>query len=175
MKAIILTVLIITSSPWIKINSSVDFFIEKNPPIEEQIVYIEEEQFKAEVEEIVQSRTIIESETPEESLVSEEILENADDDWTYSASCIITHYCHCAECNSVKWAYQPTASGTWPEAGRTVAVDPKYIPFGSEVLIDGHIYIAEDTGVTGYHIDIFCDSHQEAKDRGMFTTTVFWR
>jgi 3D (Asp-Asp-Asp) domain-containing protein len=55
-----------------------------------------------------------------------------------------------------------TASGAYPTAGRTIAVDPQYIPrFGST---KGHVYItgignrlAEDVGgsINGYHIDVF--------------------
>ena len=103
---------------------------------------------------------------------SEQVTE---DEWTHSAVCTITHYCHGACCNGARWAYQPTASGAWPEAGRTVAVDPSVIPLGSEVLVNGHIYVAEDTGVKGYWVDIFCASHSEALNRGMFTTEVSWR
>lgn len=100
----------------------------------------------------------------------------ADDEcWEYSATCTITHYCHCAKCNGQKWAYGPTASGVMPTAGRTVAVDKSVIPLGAEVLIGDTVYIAEDTGVKGYHIDIFCDSHSEALERGMYKTTIFWR
>ena len=57
-----------------------------------------------------------------------------------------------------------TATGTTPTAGRTVAVDPKVIPYGSEVIIDGHTYIAEDCGgaIKGNRIDILFETHQEA-------------
>lgn len=94
--------------------------------------------------------------------------------WEYSATCTITHYCNCSRCCG-KWAGGPTASGVMPEAGRTVAVDKSVIPLGSEVKIGDTVYIAEDTGVKGYHIDIFCDSHSEALNRGMFKTEVCWR
>ena len=94
--------------------------------------------------------------------------------WNVLESCTITHYCNCARCCG-SWAGGPTASGVMPESGRTVAVDKSVIPLGSEVLIDGVTYIAEDTGVSGHHIDIFCDSHQEALERGMYTTEIAWR
>ena len=115
--------------------------------------------------------------------VEEVVVENATTDlfgnseqleWTHSAECTITHYCSCALCNG-RWANQPTSSGAWPVAGRTVAVDKSVIPLGSEVLIGDHVYIAEDTGVSGYWIDVYCDSHQEALNRGMYTTEVCWR
>ena len=59
--------------------------------------------------------------------------------------------------------------------GRTIAVDPEVIPYGTKVLIDGHTYIAEDTGgaIKGNKIDIFVDSHQEAVNRGRIKREVF--
>lgn len=86
----------------------------------------------------------------------------------------ITHYCHCAICNGA-YAYGPTASGVEPTIGRTVAVDPSVIPLGSEVRINGHTYIAEDTGVQGQTIDIFVATHAEAMRRGAYEAIVSWR
>ncbi|MFR5613204.1 MAG: 3D domain-containing protein [[Clostridium] innocuum] len=44
--------------------------------------------------------------------------------------------------------------------GHTIAVDPDVIPLGSKVLIDGHVYVAEDVGgaVKGNVIDIYSSS-----------------
>lgn len=62
-----------------------------------------------------------------------------------------------------------TATGTVPTAGRTVAVDPSVIPYDSEVLINGHTYIAEDCGgaIKGNRVDILFDTHQEALNFGI--------
>lgn len=62
-----------------------------------------------------------------------------------------------------------TATGTSPTVGRTVAVDPSVIPYGSEVIIWGHTYIAEDCGgsINGNRIDILFETHQEALDFGI--------
>ncbi len=62
-----------------------------------------------------------------------------------------------------------TASGTTPTAGRTIAVDPDVIPIGTRVIINGHEYIAEDTGpaVTGHVIDIFVDSESDIPAQGV--------
>ncbi|MBC9783490.1 3D domain-containing protein [Heliobacterium chlorum] len=68
---------------------------------------------------------------------------------------------------------QPTATGPWPRAGRTVAVDPAVIPLGSRLQVEGinGLLIAEDTGwdkkkniglIRGRRIDIFMDSREEA-------------
>jgi 3D (Asp-Asp-Asp) domain-containing protein len=53
-----------------------------------------------------------------------------------------------------------TASGTIPKEGRTIGVDPKVIPLGSKVLMNGKIYVAEDTGkkVKGLIIDQYTDT-----------------
>ena len=48
----------------------------------------------------------------------------------------ITHYCACTRCCG-EYADGITATGTKATANRTIAVDPKVIPLGSEVLIDG--------------------------------------
>lgn len=71
-----------------------------------------------------------------------------------------------------------TSTGTSPAVGRTVAVDPSVIPYGSKLTIDGVSgYIAEDCGNywsdershTGYYkhirgnrIDIFVEDYQTA-------------
>lgn len=109
------------------------------------------------------------------------MFESIVDDETYKDSYVhegefkITHYCNCNICCG-RWAGGPTASGTIPSANRTIAVDPDVITLGTEVLIDGVQYIAEDTGsaIKGTRIDIYCDSHQEALDRGAYTATVRW-
>ena len=77
----------------------------------------------------------------------------------------ITWYCPCRRCSG-KWGYQ-TSSGARCTEGRTVAVDKRVIKEGTHLLINGHEYIAEDTGggVRGKHIDIFNESHSECLDR----------
>lgn len=84
--------------------------------------------------------------------------------------CKITAYCKenyphiCNDGNS-----NVTATGTVPVAGRTVAVDSSVIPYGSEVIIDGHTYIAEDCGgaIKGNRVDICFDTHREALNFGV--------
>lgn len=81
----------------------------------------------------------------------------------------ITHYCNCSACCG-QWAGGGTASGTIPTAGRTVAAE---LPFGTRLVINGHEYIVEDSGVYGCWVDIYCDSHQEALNRGMYQAEVY--
>ena len=61
------------------------------------------------------------------------------------------------------------------EAGRTIAVDSSVIPLGSEIVIDGHTYVAEDTGsaIKGNRIDIYFDTHQEALNFGVQYADVY--
>lgn len=68
-----------------------------------------------------------------------------------------------------------TATMTTPTPGRTIAVDPRVIPYGSEVMINGHTYIAEDCGsaIKGKRIDILYDNHDIAFAHGMQEVEVF--
>ena len=85
----------------------------------------------------------------------------------------ITHYCPCDICCGKNDGI--TATGTEATQGRTIAVDPNVIPLGSEVLIDGQVYIAEDVGgaIKGNRIDIYVDSHSEAIQRGVIEREVY--
>ncbi len=68
-----------------------------------------------------------------------------------------------------------TATGTIAAEGRTIAVDPRVIPYGSRVMINGNIYIAEDTGkkIIGNYIDVFLNTHERAKQFGVKQAEVF--
>jgi 3D (Asp-Asp-Asp) domain-containing protein len=68
-----------------------------------------------------------------------------------------------------------TKIGTWPKEERTVAVDPKVIPYGSRMVINGvGGYIAEDCGgaIKGRIIDIYMDSNGECVSWGRRTVEV---
>lgn len=86
----------------------------------------------------------------------------------------ITHYCPCFACCG-SWAGGATASGTIPTPGRTIAVDPSVIPLGTRVIINGQVYVAEDTGgaIKGKKIDIFVGSHSAALAAGTYYTEVY--
>lgn len=86
----------------------------------------------------------------------------------------ITHYCPCATCNGRSDA--KTASGTTMAAGRTIAVDPKIIPLGSKVYIEGYGWrVAEDTGgaIKNLKIDMCVSSHSEAYAKGVTYAKVY--
>ena len=79
----------------------------------------------------------------------------------------ISAYCHCSQCCGKSDGI--TATGTKVTANRTIAVDPRVIPLGSQVMIDGNIYVAEDTGgnIKGNRIDMYFPTHQEALNWGI--------
>lgn len=85
----------------------------------------------------------------------------------------ITAYCPCAACCGKTDGI--TATGVKAREGRTIAVDPKIIPYGTELVINGNTYIAEDTGgsVKGHKLDIFFNSHLEALEWGVQEHEVF--
>lgn len=84
-----------------------------------------------------------------------------------------TGYCPCSRCCG-KWGKR-TSTGAIPRSGHTVAVDPKVIPYGTKLLINGVVYTAEDcgSGVNGKHIDIFYDSHIQALRHGRRSAEVY--
>lgn len=86
----------------------------------------------------------------------------------------LSAYCACSAC-CPGYADGITATGTKATEGRTIAVDPRVIPYGSKVIINGHEYIAEDCGgvIKGNRIDIFFDSHSAALDFGRQTAEVY--
>lgn len=91
-------------------------------------------------------------------------------EFTFTAYCG-ENYPHI--CNDGDSTY--TATGTTPKAGRTIAVDPKVIPYGTNVIIDGHVYVAEDCGgaIKGNRIDVYFESHEEALQFGVQHKEVF--
>lgn len=79
----------------------------------------------------------------------------------------ITYYCGCYSC-SEGWGNM-TATGKRAKEGRTIAVDPKVIPYGTKVSINGHTYVAEDCGgaIKGNDIDIYLEDHARVYKGGV--------
>lgn len=93
----------------------------------------------------------------------------------------VSHYCCEKRAHICGTGNGITASGNPVQAGVSVAVDPKVIPLGSTVYVDYgdgviHTYIAHDTGgaVTGNHIDVAVDTHENALRLGLRRATVWW-
>ena len=88
-------------------------------------------------------------------------------------SFVITAYCPCYDCSG-KWG-NSTSTGVVATQGRTIAVDPTIIPYGTKVEIDGvGVRIAEDCGgaIKGNKIDLYFDNHQDAINWGRQTREV---
>lgn len=67
-----------------------------------------------------------------------------------------------------------TATGTWPSRG-TVAVDPRTIPLGTPLYIEGYGFgVAADTGgaIKGNRVDVFIESERNALKWGKRTVKV---
>ena len=69
-----------------------------------------------------------------------------------------------------------TATGKKPQINHTIAVDPRVIPLGSKVYIEGMgTYYAEDTGgaIKGNILDVFVRTEAEANQRGIRCADVY--
>lgn len=96
----------------------------------------------------------------------------------YISEFTVTYYCPCKRCNGSNGAIDRLGN---PLVWGTVAVDPKVIPLGTQLVVDGYdtVFTARDTGdewVQGKHIDIFVPvSHAEAKKMGQGEHRKVWR
>lgn len=86
----------------------------------------------------------------------------------------ITHYCPCSLCCG-PWADGITATGITAVTNHTIAVDPTQIPYGTKVVINGQVYVAEDCGgaIKKDCIDVYVASHAEGEAKGVYYTEVF--
>ena len=84
-----------------------------------------------------------------------------------------TAYCPCRKCSG-GWGGR-TSTGTIATANHTISVDPRVIPYGSRIMINGVVYTAEDCGggVKGNHIDIFYNTHGETRAYGTRSVEVY--
>jgi 3D (Asp-Asp-Asp) domain-containing protein len=88
---------------------------------------------------------------------------------------VITAYCTCRVCCGIYSGMNRTSSGTVPTSNRTLAVDTNLIAFGTKLVINGQVYVAEDRGgaIKGKHIDMFFYTHKEACNWGKQYHEVF--
>lgn len=108
----------------------------------------------------------------EETPVEQEIIETPAPTIVSLGVYKITAYCGCAKCCGKTDGI--TASGTHVTAGRTIAAPPE-IPFGTQIIINGHTYTVEDRGgaIKGNRIDIYFETHEEAVEFGVQYIEVF--
>ena len=97
----------------------------------------------------------------------------------------LTAYCSCQKCCGQFAFNRPVdeygneivygSTGIRLVAGISVAVDPSVIPYGTQVVINGHTYTAHDTGgsIKGSRIDVYFDNHQDAWNFGTQYAEVF--
>lgn len=88
----------------------------------------------------------------------------------------ITRYCSKSCCNG---SYAgSTSTGAKPTVGRTIAVDPSVIPYGTHVKIEGlnYEFVAEDCGgkVKGKHIDVLVSNCKSGKSLNVNSQTQVW-
>ena len=99
--------------------------------------------------------------------------EDYSENLTYLGEFTATAYCACPICCG-EYSSGYTASGTLATEGRTIACNS--LPFGTQVMIEGHTYVVEDTGWSPYGenwLDIFFASHDAALAYGMRTVDVY--
>ena len=92
----------------------------------------------------------------------------------------LTAYCSCYKCCGIWANNRPNgivygAIGEELSEGYSIAVDPKVIPYRTEVIINGHTYKAQDCGggIKGNEIDIYFEDHDEALKFGVQYEEVF--
>lgn len=86
----------------------------------------------------------------------------------------ITHYCPCSICCG-PYSNGITSTGVTATTNHTIAVDPSQIPYGSQVVINGQVYVAEDCGgaIKTNCIDIYVATHEEGESKGVYYTEVY--
>ena len=77
-----------------------------------------------------------------------------------------------------QWSGGPTASGVYPTANHTIAVDASdpFVPMGTKIVMNGVEYTVEDTGAFaryGVQFDVYYDNHSAASAHGHKTWEAF--
>lgn len=133
-----------------------------------QLEYEKSSELAAELDSVTKSlseanETILELKSTEYELV-------------YMGEFKLTHYCTEKRSHICGTGDGITATGTEVTAGRTIAVDPNIIPYGSQVYIEGYGWrVAEDCGsaVKNQQIDIAVETHSEALSMGVTSGGVW--
>lgn len=92
----------------------------------------------------------------------------------------LTAYCSCSLCCGIWANNRPNgivygAIGEELKEGYSIAVDPTVIAYGTEVIINGHTYKAQDCGgaIKGNRIDVYMSDHDKALEFGVQYAEVF--
>ena len=130
--------------------------VETEPEIIEKVEEVTEPVTEEPTEEIAEEVTEVATENVEKP--TEPKKEETKPKYVSLGEFKLTAYCDCMKCCNKTDGI--TASGTKATQGRTIAVDPKKIPYGTKIIINGNTYVAEDCGgsIKGNRIDIFLGS-----------------
>ena len=90
---------------------------------------------------------------------------------------VTSGYCNCPICCG-QWSGGPTASGVYPTANHTIAVDAHspIVPMGTKIVMNGIEYTVEDTGNFaryGVAFDVYYGDHSTAQAHGHKTWEAF--
>lgn len=131
------------------------------------------EQVAGEVEEIFRQQYSISSESTRETVTETRTVRVGE-----SLGQVVTSgYCNCTICCG-QWSGGPTASGAYPTANHTIAVDASnpFVPMGTKVVMNGVEYVVEDTGnfaSYGVQFDVYYGDHATASAHGHQTWEAY--
>lgn len=131
------------------------------------------EQVADEVEEIFRQQYGISTESTRETVTETRTVRVGE-----SLGQVVTSgYCNCSICCGV-WSGGPTASGAYPTANHTIAVDAAnpFVPMGTKVIMNGVEYVVEDTGnfaQYGVQFDVYYGDHSSASAHGHQTWEAY--
>ena len=131
-------------------------------------------QVKSELEAIFNLQYHLSEEIRTETRVTTRTVQVGD----YIGQVVTSAYCGCPICCGI-WSGGPTASGVYPRANHTIAVDANNprLPMGTEIIMNGTLYKVEDTGNFaryGVDFDVYYDSHQAALNHGHQTWDAYY-
>lgn len=131
------------------------------------------EQVAGEIEEIFRLQYSISTESTQETVTETKKVRVGE-----SLGQVVTSgYCNCSICCG-QWAGGPTASGVYPTANHTLAVDAAnpFVPIGTRVIMNGTEYVVEDTGAFakyGVQFDVYYGDHASASSHGHQTWEAY--
>lgn len=131
-------------------------------------------QVKSEIETIFNLQYQLSEEIRSETRVTTRTVQAGD----YIGQVVTSAYCSCSICCGI-WSGGPTASGVYPRANHTIAVDANSprLPMGTEIIMNGTLYKVEDTGNFaryGVDFDVYYDDHQAALNHGHKTWDAYY-